>query len=539
MIQRYIPAKLLLLIGCLCAPFLLSAQKQKIAHPLPNWQNLDFKESGMFGISTEKAYKELLGDKKHVPVVVAVIDGGVDINHEDLKNSIWTNPGETEDNNIDDDKNGYADDVHGWDFIGSIAKGNVQYDNMELTRQLKQGLAKYKYAKVDTLKPDELVKYKQYQKMDRELNLKIEEAQHNLEGILGFNTVLERILREMGKTNPTFQDWERYQSQTWQVLGVRRAVLENWPEDGFKAFKEDEIDAEIKQLRERINFHYNLDFESRDTVGDNYFNSNEHFYGNPNVGGPGDDHGTHVSGIIGAARDNDLGVKGVANDVRIMSVRTVPNGDERDKDVANAIRYAAANGAKVINMSFGKPYSQDKKAVDEAVKFAMSKDVLIIHAAGNDNLDVDTAKNFPNKTYADNSGVADGWIEVGASGFLDDQNLKASFSNYGKNTVDVFAPGVQIRSSVSGSHYKVYDGTSMASPVVAGLAALIRSYYPKLSAVQVKEIILKSVTKIDHRVELKVNNSEKDKKFKLDFADLCQTGGIVNAYDALKLAATY
>ena len=534
--QKYTLSKLLFFIGCLCAPFFLSAQKTP-PKPLPNWQNLDLKTDGQFGISTEKAYKELLAGKKHVPVIVAVIDGGVDISHEDLKSIIWTNPRETPDNNTDDDKNGYADDVHGWNFIGSAAKGNLQYDNMELTRQLRQDMAKYKYAKLDTLKPNELVKYKEYQKMDLKLNNDIDKAKKNLDNILEFKKIMDGVLKDMGKSNPTFQDWQRYTALTWQVFSVRKAVLENFPEEGFKEFMEDEIEEPIKQLREQIAYHYNLDFESRDTVGDNYFNSNERNYGNPDIGGPGDKHGTHVSGIIGAIRDNDLGIKGVANDVIIMPIRTVPNGDERDKDVANSIRYAADNGAKVINMSFGKPYSQDKKVVDDAVKYAMSKDVLMVHAAGNDNNNLDTVKVFPNRNY-DDGGTAAAWLEVGASGFIDDITLKADFSNYGKNTVDVFAPGMKIRSSVPGSRYKTLSGTSMASPVVAGLAALIRSYYPNLSAVQVKEIIMKTVTKVDHRVEVPYNNKE-DKKFKLDFADLCQTGGIVNTYEALKLAAGY
>jgi subtilisin family serine protease len=241
-----------------------------------------------------------------------------------------------------------------------------------------------------------------------------------------------------------------------------------------------------------------------------------------------------VAGIIGAVRTNNLGVMGVANDVMIMSVRTVPTGDERDKDVANAIRYAASNGAKVINMSFGKGYSFDKKAVDDAVRFAMSKDVLIVHAAGNDNKNTEVDNNFPTRVYEDKT-EAKGWIEVGASGLKDDETLKASFSNYGKTSVDVFAPGVAINSTTPKSTYGEHDGTSMAAPVVTGLAALIRSYYPKLTAAQVKEIIMKSVVKISHNVVIKDGDTKKE----VPFADICVTGGVVNAYNALQLAATY
>lgn len=521
-----------LLFIALGAPLLLSAQAKK---PLPNWQNLDLKADGMFGISTERAYTELLKDKKHSTVVVAVIDGGVDIDHEDLKKIIWVNPKEAEGNKADDDKNGYADDIHGWNFIGSVQKGDVQYDNMELTRILRRDMARYKYADIKTLNTDEQAKYHEYQKMDEVLNTKLKEAQDGLANIQNFIMYLERMLKNMGKTNPSIRDMETYYAQTGIEAQLQKILLQNWTEGDFKTFAEDEIYGAQKHYREVIAYHLNMDFESRDTVADNYADVNEHFYGNNDVAGPDADHGSHVSGIIGAVRDNDLGIKGVANDVAIMSVRTVPNGDERDKDVANAIRYAAANGAKVINMSFGKDYAWNKAAVDDAVKFAMSKDVLLVHAAGNDSKDNDAHPGYPNRNYEDKSGIAAGWIEVGASGFTDDDKLAASFSNYGKTTVDVFAPGVKIRSTTPGSKYKDHDGTSMAAPVVTGLAALIRSYYPKLTASQVKDIIMKSVTKVDHKVTIKTEKSTR----KVPFADLCISGGIVNAYDALKLAATY
>jgi len=270
-------------------------------------------------------------------------------------------------------------------------------------------------------------------------------------------------------------------------------------------------------------------------VGDNYNNAEEHNYGNADVTGPNADHGTHVSGIIGAVRDNTIGIKGVADHVRIMAIRVVPDGDERDKDVANGIRYAADNGAKVINMSFGKGYSWNKQAVDDAVKYALSKDVLLVHAAGNDGKDLEKETNYPTRVYADGSGLADAWIEVGASGPDDDSTLVAPFSNYGKAKVDVFAPGVSIYSTTPGSHYANHDGTSMASPVVAGLAALIREYYPKLKAIQVKDIIMRSVVKPTHTVTVMVDGAPRQ----VMLSDLCVSGGVINTYQALQLAETY
>ncbi len=500
-----------------------------------NWQNLDFKTDSVFGISTEKAYNELLKDKKHVPVLVAVIDGGIDINHEDLKQVIWTNPGEVAGNNADDDKNGYVDDIHGWDFIGS-AKGDVQYDNMELTRFVRSNSTRFDGPDTTSLKGTDLTAFNEYRKARNDLNERLKKAQRTYFIINRFSEMLDGLLIKINKPDPKVEDFKNYEPANEGEGYVKKILVENLGSyKDLADFRKNEIDDARKHFKELLDYHLNVDYDPRSIIGDNYLDSSEHFYGNNDVTGPDADHATHVAGIIGAVRDNNIGVKGVANDVMIMSVRTVPNGDERDKDVANAIRYAAANGAKVINMSFGKGYSFDKKAVDEAVKFAMSKDVLLVHAAGNDNNNTDVEPHFPNRTYEDNSGTAQAWIEVGASGPKDDETLKASFSNYGKTNVDVFAPGVNIYSTTPNSNYQEHDGTSMAAPVVTGLAALIRSYYPKLTALQVKEIIMKSVVKIQHKIKLKDGDSDR----RLSFDKLCVSGGIVNAYDALKLAATY
>lgn len=527
--------KKLTLVLTFCVPFCVNAQTTK--KPKDNWQNLDLKKDSVFGMSTERAYDELLKSNTHQTVLVAVIDGGVDINHEDLKQVIWNNPNEKAGNHVDGDKNGYAEDLHGWDFIGS-AKGDVHYDNMEQARQVRDYLVKY--AKIDTnsLTGKDLEDFNRFKTMRNDLAGKIKKADQSYSTFTRVNEILDGMVKRIGVTDPGLDDFKKYEPQDNPEGYLKKIIVEHLGEyKNLADFRKNEIDEGLKHYSEQLAYHYNVNFNSRDTVGDNYTDSSEHFYGNNDVTGPDADHGTHVSGIIGAVRDNNIGIKGVANDVMIMSVRTVPNGDERDKDVANAIRYAANNGAKVINMSFGKPYSYDKKAVDEAVKFAMSKDVLIIHAAGNDNKNIDVETSYPNRTYADGSGTAQAWIEVGASGPTDDKTLKASFSNYGKINVDVFAPGVQIYSTTPNSTYATHDSTSMAAPAVTGLAALIRSYYPKLTALQVKEIIIKSVVKIDHKVAVK--DTEGDGEHRMPFDQLCSSGGIVNAYNALKLASTY
>lgn len=499
----------------------------------PDWQHKDLVKDSVFGISTNKAYTELLKNKKSKPVVVAVIDSGVDTAHEDLKQVLWINRKEKRGNGKDDDGNKYADDINGWSFLGS-AKGNVGYDNLELTRLVRDGKARFEdtaHAATDTTG---LAAYEQLKSSFQE---KLAMAQMQLKSIQGFTAVVDSIIAGTGKQAPVASDLQAYQPKNQpeaRVKAILEQQLQRYP--NVAAFREKELKPALDHFTEEAEYQLNLDFDPRAVVGDDYKNVNERYYGTTDVTGPEADHGTHVAGIIGAVRNNSLGINGVADNVEIMAVRAVPNGDERDKDVANAIRYAVDNGAKVINMSFGKPYSPEKKAVDEAVRYAMSKDVLMIHAAGNDGLNIDSVAAFyPSKHYLDGKGTAAAWIEVGASAATDDENLVASFSNYGKTSVDVFAPGVAIYSSTPGSKYDYHDGTSMAAPVVAGLAALIRSYYPKLSAVQVKEIILKSVTKVTHPVTIYIDRQP----IVVSMTDVCNTGGVVNAYNALKLAATY
>jgi subtilisin family serine protease len=518
---------------CLSIPLFASAQEAK--KPVSGWQNLNLKTDSVFGIGTEKAYNELLKGKKHTTVLVAVIDGGVDTAHEDLKDVLWINPKEKANDRIDNDKNGYINDTHGWNFIGS-AKGNVQYDNLEITRLARS--YKKRFAALDTnkLTGADVAAFAEYKKINAEISKEIAAAKQSFTGVNNFKVALDNILAAIGKKDPTADELVKYQPKNNAETRVQKTVLSYLPEyKNVSDFIEKEIMPAWNHYNEQLEYNYNVDFDPRSIVGDNYANDNERFYGNTDITGPNADHGSHVSGIIGANRTNGIGIQGVADDVRIMGVRTVPTGDERDKDVANAIRYAAANGARVINMSFGKSYSYNKKIVDDAVKFAMSKDVLIIHAAGNDNKNTEKENNFPSRVYEDKSGQAQAWIEVGASGPKNDLTLKASFSNYGKTSVDVFAPGVDINSTTPGSKYALHNGTSMAAPVVAGLAALIRSYYPKLTALQVKDIILRSVEKVDHKVTLTEGKNNRE----VTFDELCATGGIVNAYNALKLAATY
>jgi subtilisin family serine protease len=528
--------KVLYTLSILALPFVSSAQSAEDESPVANWQNLDLKSDGVFGISTEKAYKDIIKGKKSSPIVVAVIDGGIDIEHEDLKKVLWVNQKEIPGNGIDDDKNGYVDDVHGWNFIGS-PKANIHYDNMEVIRLVNKLEPKYAAALNTTpFTEEERKEFQTYKKVVTDYMAKLQSAQMGLQNTTMIKKYLDEITAKIGNDNPTSDDFGNYKAENDIESQVIKFIRPELKKADFKKFYEELKDG-IKFYDTQVKYQLNVEFDPRkDSVGDDYANSYERYYGNNNVTGPDAEHGTHVAGIVGAIRNNDLGIKGVADNVKIMAIRTVPDGDERDKDVANSILYAVDNGAKILNMSFGKSYAWDKKVVDDAVKYAVSKGVLLVHAAGNDGKNTEKEDNFPNRLFTDSlgktMGTAQGWIEVGASGWKNDEELVASFSNYGGKTVDVFAPGVKINSTMPGSTYKENDGTSMAAPVVAGLAALIWSHYPNFTAVQIKDIIMNSVVKVEQKVKIKEEGDNR----RVLLSDISVTGGIVNAYNALQLA---
>lgn len=506
--------------------------------PPANWFNLDYERDGVMGISTEKAYEQLLNGKKSTTVVVAVIDGGVDVNHEDLKDIIWINEKDSAATGTDEDGNGYINDRYGWNFIGNANGENVHYDNLEVTRLVRELEPRYVSVLPSTpMSGEERREFAEYQKMVTYYANKTQEARFGQVSYTGLKRVVDSMVTRIGKENPTLADFDNYKADgDLEKMALRIVKKELKDEPDFGVFYTDLEDG-VEHFNNQVDYHLNKEFDSRHIVGDDYENSRERYYGNADVTGPDADHGTHVAGIIGAVRTNDIGIKGVADDVRIMVLRTVPDGDERDKDVANSIRYAVENGAKVINMSFGKAFAKDKAVVDDAVRFAMDNDVLLIHAAGNDGQDNDATPNFPNRNFVDslgiNKGEASAWIEVGASQWNNDGDLVASFSNYGRRSVDVFAPGVKIHSTMPGSTYKDQQGTSMAAPVVAGLAALIRSYYPELPAVEVKRIIMQSVTRVDQRVKVAGPDG---RNMRVSMNDVCVTGGVINAYRAVQLA---
>jgi len=501
-----------------------------------NWFNLDASQDNVTGVSTERTYKELLKGRSSETVIVAVIDSGVDAEHEDLKDVMWVNPGEIAGNGIDDDKNGYIDDIHGWNFIGGKDGRNIGPDALEITRLTAIGKKKFEGKSRESLSKKEKKKYDEYIKMKKIIDDKQTELAQQSGIWYMLDEQVPNIIKMTGKDDPTPDEVKALETDDEKIT-ESIALLDRVFFARGASMKDaiGQIAGAKGYFDGQINSMYNIDFDPRaDIVGDDYTNSKEKYYGNNDVKGPDAGHGTHVAGIIGAIRDNDLGIKGVADNVRIMSVRTVPDGDERDKDVANAIRYAVDNGASIINMSFGKGYSYDKRIVDDAVRYAKKKDVLLVHAAGNSSANNDTEGNFPNDKYEKRRWFkpksAKNWLEIGALSYKPGEDAIATFSNYGKKNVDIFAPGYQILSTTPEQGYEKFSGTSMAAPVCAGVAAMLRSYYPDLTAVQVKEIIMASCA--PQKQKVKKPGSED----LVLMSEISVTGGVVSAYNAVKMA---
>ncbi|MDN3689937.1 S8 family peptidase [Cyclobacterium jeungdonense] len=518
----------------------LTSDKDSLKTP-ENWFLLDPIEDGYLGTGATKAHEQLLQKKSAKrTVVVAVIDSGIDILHEDLKDKIWTNPGEIPENGIDDDGNGYVDDVHGWNFIGGADGSHVDEDSHELTREYIRLKAIYEDMAAEDVKRRNREEYAYWQRVSENFEESKKEAQMNYNMysnmLDGFTKMAELVKEEFEVADFKLTDLKEMESEEEEVKNALDMLSQlfsmvNLQDPGVNEIL-DVLGGAVEHFEVQANYAYNTDFNPRDIVGDDPKDYKEKYYGNNDPTGPDPTHGTHVAGIIAAKRGNDLGIDGIAEHVLIMPVRAVPNGDERDKDVANAIRYAVDNGAHIINMSFGKSYSPGKRYVDKAVKYARRKGVLLIHAAGNSSKEVNPDNNFPNRYY-DRRGESDSWLEVGASSAIDTENLPAQFSNFSKKAVDLFAPGVDIYSTVPGSEYDTNSGTSMAAPTVAGVAAMIWAYFPDLKPKEMRQVLINSVYKpTTESVQL----PGKDEM--VGFDSLSYTGGVVNAYEALKLAAS-
>ena len=517
------------------------AQDKMQNNDLKTWYHKDFSTTNVYGVNTNNAYKflESKGLKPRT-VVVGVLDSGVEVDHPGLINNMWKNPNEIPNNGIDDDKNGYVDDIYGWNFIGGKT-ADVDADNLEVTRMVKkyqpifEGTDSAKNKANQAKMPEE---YAMYQKSKKLFDEKGSEAKQYYQYFSGFNNAIPSIIKTLnGKTltkanlaaiKPASQE----DSRNLQILNSLVQDAENigkTPKEVEELLRK-EVDGALKHYESQATKHYNLDFDPRkEIVGDNYDNYNEKHYGNNHYEGPDASHGTHVSGIIAGLPHGNEAQYGVAHKVaKIMTVRAVPDGDERDKDVANAIRYAVDNGAKILNMSFGKAVSPGKKHVWDAMKYAEKKGVLLVKAAGNENQNIGENEYFPTNfmKQSDEKPFVSNMIVVGAS-TNNNQNLRARFSNYNGKMVDVFAPGQEIYSTVPDAKYEYLQGTSMASPVVAGAAAVLWAYMPSLTPQQIKEALVKTVNK--STVNANVDSSA-------NFDQISVAGGVIDLYKAAQYA---
>lgn len=484
-----------------------------------SWGHLDLVKDTIPGMSVNKAYSEIIKHKKGETVIVAVIDSGVDIDHEDLNDVIWVNEDEIPNNGKDDDKNGYIDDINGWNFLG-----DGYYEQLEFVRILaERDTSSPDYNRAKTEYDEEYQKYLGYKTQYDQILQQVSGADEKVSAHLNKKDYTKAEVNEIKTENETLL----------QAVNILKYVY-SLEVESVSEFKK-EINKGLDEFNDRLNYNLNKTYKGR-VNGDNPDDLTTKYYGNGNVKPQqkSESHGTHVSGIIAAKRNNKKGINGIANNVKIMSIRSTPRGDEYDKDVALAIRYAVDNGASIINTSFGKYYSPHSDWVREAITYAGEKDVLIVNAAGNDSQNIDEKDVYPNDAVGVGPEVSNTFISVGALEPKYGSGLLASYSNYGKVNVDVFAPGSKIYSTTPENEYQEQGGTSMAAPAVAGVAALIRSYYPKLKAAQVKQILMDSGLPIKTKVIVGGNTNNIK-----PFEDIVKSGKIVNAYNALIMASKF
>jgi cell wall-associated protease len=517
------------------------------------WYQKDYQLDTIPGISLDKWYNQNQKKPKSKSIIVAVIDTQIDLKHEDLQGQIWTNPNEIANNGIDDDKNGYIDDINGWSFIGTKNGGYVVWSNYEFVRIVKDWESLFKDKTKSQIDTQDLYKYNEYQRALKTLEEKDKYYKNWLKSLKHsvaiYPLVKDTLKHFFPKEDYTYEQLDsmykkykindkRYRQRrddNDKDLGALIDYMMGNLEVNEKTL-EDIKDKET-QLDSIVNKNLNLNYNERLSIGDNP-TFLEKGYGNNKVSNTikgvrtFQDHNTMVSGIIAANRNNNIGIKGITENVKIMPLNISPSGDEHDKDIAMAIRYAIDNGAKVINMSFWKEFSLHNEWVSEALKYAEDHNVLLVHIAGNNGYDIDKNLCYPNDiNFNTQNEMCRNFINVGSVSSKLDSTFVSAFSNYGKQNVDLFAPGEKIHTTGAGNIYKTDSGTSLAAPMVSGTAALIWSYYPKLTAAQVKQIILDSGTAYDLEV---IVPGTKDKK--VPFSELSKSGKVLNVYNAIQMA---
>lgn len=515
---------------------ILDKKEKLLDKEIRKWQDKDIFLDTVPGISLNKAY-EFLQNKKGDTIIVAVIDTEVDINHEDLKGQVWVNPHEVANNGIDDDNNGYIDDIHGWNFLGNAKGENLIYASYDFMRIIKKFTPVFGSKTIDSIPKNQIDDFNRYQEALKALEETQKSKQDQLkiaqQYLREHREALEVLKKHLALDSITKEQVLAVKTDDTTILKHKKKLLDHMN----RSLTEETLLIYLDQVEKAIGLSLNFDYQERTVIGDDPYDITDTGYGNNNLSGNLDKlyHGTLMAGIIAAKRNNHIGINGILNEVKIMPLCISANGDEFDKDIALAIRYAVDNGAKVINMSSGNQFSMHRKWVNEAIKYAAQKDVLFITSAGNSgyNLDLEEHNYYPNNLRKDGTEISDNFMMIGASSYTLNKRLIYYKTNYGKYNVDLFAPGYRIYTTLPNNMYRYSSGTSAATPIVSGVAALVRSHYPDLTAAQVKDILMKSGVSYNIDVEIKLDDGTKKM---VPFSELSKSGKIVNAYNALLLA---
>jgi len=520
---------LLFVTGCVDkANFAVIPSQNEIEHSfnkeaINSWHFKDIVLDTIPGTSLEKTYDSILKNKKGKEIIVAVIDMPIDIKHKNLKDNIWINKDEIPNNDIDDDDNGYIDDINGWNFIGNSNGKINRFVNYEVTRILKNSNIEAKdYAPLAYLKNRYEERYTKALEDTSYINMVSNSKTENENIILkylGNKALNSKNIDSLKKAHPNDT-----------ILQTAITVTNNFIKYGFT---EDYISDYKIKAEERISKLLSLNYDERKIIGDDSEKIEDKDYGNNNVSQDSKflSHGTPISGLIIAKSINEEDSIEIVDHIKIMPLCISSYGNEHDKDIALAIRYAVNNGAKVINMSIGKEFSLHKNWVFDAFKYAEQHDVLIVSGAGNSKYDLNIYNHYyPNDNINNEREVSDNFIKIGATTYHVNEKLFWKYSNYGNIDVDVFAPGYRIYSTVpTEKKYKLQSGgTSLSCAITSNIAALIRSYYPNLSASQVKHILMDSG--VEYTFNVKIGDTL------LPFKTLSKSGKVVNAYNALIMA---
>lgn len=515
----------------------LNKVKQLTKTEKQNWQHKDIIEDTIAGISLDKAYRVLkLDDKYSDTIIVAVLDMRIHKNHEDIKSFIWINTDEVPKNGIDDDQNGYIDDINGWNFLGNANGDQAYRANFEYVRIIKKFKEKFKNKRREEIDSGAIRNYDLYHKAKKAYSEELQYVRRKLSSLHYKKIRKDFLEKELRKIYPeislTLKTLQNLKSDNKKISQNLTDLIQLKKDSARNAFS-------FASEKRYIDIYLNEDFKERAIIGDDVNDIKDVSYGNNKITSD-NSAGTHthaikVAGIIAANRNNSKGIKGIINKVKIMPIVISPYGDEQDKDMALGIRYAVDNGAKIINISSSKLFSLHKDWVMEALKYAEDKDVLVITSAGNEAKDLDVEQNYPNDTDENGAEVFQNFIKVGASNHLLNEDIVHYTSNYGKKSVDIFAPGKDIYTTYPNNNYRFSSGTSYSAPIISGVAALILSYYPNLSAAEMKTVILDSAVTINWEVNTPANRGNKEKEL-VPFSSLSKSGKIVNAYNALLMA---